>query len=41
MHTQDEATAIVEAFLATPWSDETRHQRRIDLLLDYERTGEI
>lgn len=41
MHTQDEATAIVEAFLATPWSDEPRHQRRIDLLLDYERTGDI
>jgi ribose 5-phosphate isomerase B len=41
MHTQDEATAIVEAFLTTPWSDEPRHQRRIDLLLDYERTGEI
>jgi len=41
MHTQDEATAIVEAFLATPWSDEPRHQRRIDILLDYERTGDI
>jgi ribose 5-phosphate isomerase B len=41
MHTQDEAAAIVEAFLTTPWSDEPRHQRRIDLLLDYERTGEI
>ena len=41
MHTQDEATAIVEAFLATPWSGEPRHQRRIDLLLDYERTGDI
>ena len=36
-----EATAIVETFLTTPWSDEPRHQRRIDLLLDYERTGEI
>jgi ribose 5-phosphate isomerase B len=41
MHTQDEATAIVEAFLTTQWSDEPRHQRRIDLLLDYERTGDI
>ena len=41
MHTQDEATAIVESFLTTPWSDEPRHQRRIDLLLDYERTGTI
>lgn len=41
MHTLDEATAIVDAFLTTPWSDEPRHQRRIDLLLDYERTGTI
>jgi ribose 5-phosphate isomerase B len=41
MHSQDEAVAIIEAFLTTPWSDEARHQRRIDLLLDYERTGEI
>lgn len=41
MHSLDEATAIVEAFLTTEWSDEPRHQRRIDMLLDYERTGEI
>lgn len=39
MHTADEATAIVEAFLTTPWSDEARHQRRIDMLLSYEETG--
>jgi ribose 5-phosphate isomerase B len=41
MHTLDEATAIVEAFLTTPWSDEARHQRRIDMLLAYEETGEF
>ena len=39
MHTADEATAIVEAFLTTPWSDAARHQRRIDMLLAYEETG--
>ncbi len=39
MHTADEATAILESFLTTPWSDEARHQRRIDLLLAYEETG--
>lgn len=39
MHTQEEATAIVQAFLTTPWSDEARHQRRIDMLLSYEETG--
>ncbi|MET0468483.1 MAG: ribose-5-phosphate isomerase [Aeromicrobium sp.] len=41
MHTADEATAIVEAFLTTPWSNADRHQRRIDMLLAYEETGEF
>jgi ribose 5-phosphate isomerase B len=41
MHSQEEATAIVEAFLTTPWSNEPRHQKRIDMLLGYERTGEF
>ena len=39
MHSAQEATEIVDAFLATPFSDEPRHQRRIDMLSDYERTG--
>lgn len=38
MHSQAEALAIVDAFLATPWSEAPRHQRRIDILADYERT---
>ncbi len=38
MHTEDEALALVRAFLATPFSNEARHQRRIDLLADYERS---
>jgi len=41
MHTTDEATAIVEAFLATPFSTDERHGRRIDILSAYERTGEL
>ncbi|MBC7631646.1 ribose-5-phosphate isomerase [Aeromicrobium sp.] len=41
MHTADEATAIVEAFLTTPWSHAERHQRRIDMLLAYEETGQL
>jgi len=39
MHTTEEAFAIVDAFVATPFSDEPRHARRIALLDDYERTG--
>ena len=38
MHTEEEALAIVDAFLATPWSKAERHQRRIDILSEYERT---
>lgn len=40
MHSLDEALAIVDAFIAQPWSEEARHQRRIDILAEYERTGE-
>jgi ribose 5-phosphate isomerase B len=36
MHTVEEALAIVDAFLAAAWSEEPRHQRRIDILAEYE-----
>jgi ribose 5-phosphate isomerase B len=39
MHSLAEATAIVDKFLATPFSGDARHARRIELLADYERTG--
>lgn len=38
-HSVEEVEAIVTAFLATPWSEADRHQRRIDLLARYEETG--
>ncbi|WP_028938598.1 ribose-5-phosphate isomerase [Pseudonocardia spinosispora] len=41
MHSEEEAIAIVEAFLATPFSEGARHARRIALLADYEATGKI
>jgi len=41
MHTPEQAVEIVEAFLNTPFSHGERHQRRIDLLADYEATGKI
>ena len=34
--THAEAIEIVEAFLAEPFSDQERHQRRIDMLTAYE-----
>jgi ribose 5-phosphate isomerase B len=40
-HTFEEAAAIVEAFLTTPFSEGERHQRRIDKLAHFEDTGEI
>ncbi len=35
-HSVDEAIALVEAFVAEPFSGDERHQRRIDLLAAYE-----
>ncbi|EEI17178.1 ribose-5-phosphate isomerase [Corynebacterium lipophiloflavum] len=39
MHTEAEALAIVDAFIGQEWSNEQRHQRRIDILAEYEDTG--
>jgi ribose 5-phosphate isomerase B len=41
MHTVEEATAFVEAFLAEPFSEDARHVRRIEMLADYESSGTI
>jgi len=41
MHTTAEALSFVDAFLAEPFSRNERHQRRIDMLADYERTGDL
>jgi ribose 5-phosphate isomerase B len=40
-HTLDEATAMAEAFLNTPFSGDERHARRIAQLAEYERTREL
>ncbi len=40
-HSVDEATAIIEAFLTEPFSQDERHIRRISKIAAYERTGEI
>ena len=39
MHSTEDAFAIVDAFLATPFSGDERHQRRIDLLSRFEENG--
>ncbi|MGC4932523.1 ribose-5-phosphate isomerase [Gordonia sp. DT30] len=39
MHTTAAALEIVDAFLAAQWSEEPRHQRRIDILSEFEETG--
>lgn len=41
MHTVEEATGFVALFLATPFSGDARHQRRIDLMARFETTGEL
>ncbi|WKD58828.1 ribose-5-phosphate isomerase [Corynebacterium caspium] len=35
-HTAEQILEIVEAFITQEWSREERHQRRIDILADYE-----
>ncbi|MCP3784693.1 ribose-5-phosphate isomerase [Micromonospora sp. A3M-1-15] len=40
-HTLDEATALVEAFLATPFSGNPRHARRIAQVADYEQSRQL
>jgi len=38
MHTVEQALEIVDAFLGAQWSKAERHQRRIDILAEYEKT---
>lgn len=40
-HSVDEATTLIEAFLAEPFSRDERHVRRIGKIAAYEASGEI
>lgn len=39
MHTEEDATRFVEVFISTPFSNEERHIRRIELMSGYEKSG--
>jgi ribose 5-phosphate isomerase B len=41
MHSLDEASEFVLAFVAEPFSHDPRHQRRIDMLTAYETDGTL
>lgn len=41
MHSLEQATRFVELFVATPFSDDPRHVRRIGMLTDFEATGQL
>lgn len=40
-HTFDEVTALIDRFVATPFSGEERHARRIAQIADFEREGSL
>ncbi|WP_113718990.1 ribose-5-phosphate isomerase [Arthrobacter dokdonensis] len=40
-HSVEEATALIEAFLAEPFSNAERHVRRIGKIAAYEATGKV
>jgi ribose 5-phosphate isomerase B len=40
-HSLEEATRLIDLFLAEPFSDEERHARRIAQLAEFEQTGRI
>ena len=41
MHSTETAIRLVDIFLATPFSGDERHVRRIDMLRAYENSGEL
>lgn len=40
-HPKEEALEIIKTFLTTEWTNEERHARRINQMLEFEATGDI
>jgi ribose 5-phosphate isomerase B len=40
-HTFDEVTTFIDRFIATPFSQDERHVRRIGQIADFERDGSL
>jgi ribose 5-phosphate isomerase B len=41
MYSIEDAVSFAKVFVATPFSGEARHARRLDMIADYEKTGEL
>ncbi len=41
MYTIDEAVGFARVFISTPFSGEPRHARRLAMITDYEKTGDL
>ena len=41
MYTIEEAVGFARVFISTPFSGETRHARRLAMIADYEKTGDL
>jgi len=41
MHPVEDALRFAELFVSTPFSEDPRHARRIGMLADYEKSGEL
>jgi ribose 5-phosphate isomerase B len=41
MHPAEDAITFTQVFLATPFSGELRHVRRLEMIADYEVSGDL
>jgi ribose 5-phosphate isomerase B len=41
MYSLEDALSFAKVFVATPFSGEARHARRLDMIADFEKTGEL